>query len=395
MKIALIHNYYQERGGEDGVFASEASLLKAHHHSVTLYTAHNDQIKSMGPASLARSTIWNHRAAGELRRIFKDTKAEVAHFHNSFPLISPSGYYAARAEGLAVVQTLHNYRLLCAGATLFRRNNVCEDCLRKSVPWPAVLHMCYRQSRLASGAVAAMLTSHRALGTWQRMIDVYIALTDFAKSKFVEGGLPADRIVVKPNFVDPDPGVGRGAGGYALFVGRLSPEKGVSTLIDAWEHFNPGLPLKVAGDGPLRQQVTAAAGRSNTIEWLGKQTREGIFDLLKDAAFLIVPSLWYEGFPLVVIEGFATGLPIVASDLGGLPSIITDRTGRLFRPGNPEDLAKQVCWMKNHRAELERMRLEARAEYRAKYTSEKNYATLMNVYARAAATRQRDPWWLF
>lgn len=387
MKIALIHNYYQQAGGEDRVFASEVSLLEARGHHVATYTIHNDRIGKLGAASLAHSTIWNHHSIRELRRVFGTRKSEIAHFHNTFPLISPAGYYAARAEGLAVVQTVHNYRLICPVATLFRGGRVCEDCIGKTLPWPGVLHGCYRQSRAATAAVAAMLTAHRALGTWRRAVDIYVALTDFAKAKLVEAGLPAERIVVKPNFVNADPGAGSGAGGFAVFVGRLSVEKGISTLIEAWDRFRPDIPLRLAGDGPLALQVAATAERLANVEWLGQQTRLQTVALLKDAAFLILPSVWYEAFPLVIIEAFAVGLPVVASNLGSLSTIIDHgRTGRLCQPGSAKDLVAQVAWLREHPAELRQMRIEARAEYEAKYTADRNYDMLLEVYARAKAS---------
>jgi glycosyltransferase involved in cell wall biosynthesis len=388
MKIAFIHNYYQQPGGEDQVFAAEADLLEARGHQIVRYVVYNDQIAEMGKASLMAATIWNQDSVRKLRRLFRSFDAEVAHFHNTLPLISPAGYYAARAEGLSVVQTLHNYRLLCPAATFLRNGQVCEDCLGKSVAWPGVLHGCYRQSRAATGAVATMLTAHHILGTWRRTVDVYIALTTFAKAKFIKGGLPSNRIIVKPNFINPDPGPGDGAGGYALFVGRLSPEKGIATLLSAWERFQLAMPLRIVGDGPLAREVAVAASRLTNVEWLGRQSKERVLALYKKAAFLILPSIWYEGFPMVIAESFAAGLPVVASNLGAPGSIIEhNRTGRLFCPGDAEDLAAQITWLSDHPAELMRMRLKARSEYEAKYTAEQNYTMLMDIYARARANR--------
>ncbi len=370
------------------MFAAESALLKARGHRVEQYTVHNNQIKGRGSIALAAGTVWNRESARDLRRFFRTSGAEVAHFHNTLPLISPAGLYAARSEGLAVVQTLHNYRLMCPAGTFFRDGRVCEECLQRSVPWPAVLYGCYRQSRVATAVVTAMLTVHRVVGTWWREVDVYVAITDFAKTKFVEGGLPPDRIVVKPNIISLDTGPGTGAGGYALFVGRLSPEKGITTLIEAWQRFQPSCSLRIAGDGPLAETVAYAAKHRADVEWMGWQPRDRILTLLKDAAFLIVPSVWYEaGQPLVVAEAFAAGLPVIASALGSLNSVIDHgRTGRLFRPGDAEDLAAQVAWMSHHPADLARMRRAARAEYEAQYTEDQNYAMLMDIYRRAITT---------
>jgi glycosyltransferase involved in cell wall biosynthesis len=213
MRVLLLHNHYQQPGGEDQVFAAERDLLEAHGHRVLQYTTHNDQLADMGRAGLVKAAVWNGAVYRELRALIRKEKLQVAHFHNTFVLISPAAYYAAQAEGVPVIQTLHNYRLLCPNALFFREGRVCEDCLGKTFPWPGIAHACYRESRPASGTVAAMLTTHRALGTWKRAVDLYIALTGFAREKFIEGGLPSEKIVVKPNFVHPDPGAGEGRDG--------------------------------------------------------------------------------------------------------------------------------------------------------------------------------------
>jgi glycosyltransferase involved in cell wall biosynthesis len=384
MKILLIHNYYQQPGGEDQVFAAESSMLEKHGCRVFRYAVHNDRIKGMNPLTLARSTLWNKTIASELRELIRKVRPDVIHFHNTFPLVSPASYYAAKAEGVPVVQTLHNYRLLCPNALFFRDGHICEDCMGKFVPWPGILHACYRGSRAATGVTAGMLSGHRVSRTYSRMVDVYIALTDFARQKFIQGGLTAGKIAVKPNFVDPDPGNGDGRGGYALFVGRLSQEKGISTLLAAWEKIGGKIPLKIVGDGPLSSQVAKASQRISTIEWLGHKSRQLVLDLMKDAAVLIFPSIWYEGFPVTIVEAYSVGLPVIASNLGGMSSIIEHkRTGLHFRPGDPEDLAAKVEWIFGHPAGLERMRQEARAEYEVKYTAERNYEMLMEIYESA------------
>ena len=254
----------------------------------------------------------------------------------------------------------------------------------KTIPWPGVVHACYRGSRAASAVVAAMLVVHRLLGTWTQKVDMYIALTEFARQKFIEGGLPADKVAVKPNFVHPDPGLGEGRGGFALFVGRLSQEKGFDTLLAAWERLQGRVPLKIVGDGPLASEVAAAVGRLEGVEWLGRKPREEVLDLMKRSSFLILPSKVYENFPMIIAEGFATGSPIVASNLGAMASLIEHgRTGLHFHPGDPGDLAAQVEWLLSHPEALARMRKEARAEYEAKYTAERNYQMLIEIYERA------------
>jgi glycosyltransferase involved in cell wall biosynthesis len=384
VKILQVHNHYQQSGGEDQVFATEASMLEEHGCRVFRYTVHNNRIKGMNSLTLAKNTLWNKAIAREVRETIRKVRPDVVHFHNTFPLVSPAAYYAAKAEGIPVVQTLHNYRLLCPNALFFRDGHVCEDCMGKFAPWPGVLHACYRESRIATGVTAGMLSAHRVLRTYSRMVDVYIALTDFARQKFIQGGLPAEKIVVKPNFVDPDPGIGDGQGGYAIFVGRLSQEKGLRTLLAAWEKIGGKIPLKIVGDGPLSSQVANASQRISAIEWLGHKPRQFVLDLMKDAAVLIFPSIWYEGFPVTIVEAYSVGLPVIASNLGSMSLMIDHkRTGLHFCPDDPDDLATQEDWILNHPAEFAWMRKKARAEYEARYTAERNYEMLMVIYERA------------
>jgi glycosyltransferase involved in cell wall biosynthesis len=384
MKVLAVHNRYQQPGGEDQVFLAETTLLESYGHRVVRYSTHNDRVAGMNRLALAGNTLWNSSTYRELRALIRQERPHVAHFHNTFPLVSPAGYYAAKAEGVPVVQTLHNYRLLCPNALFFRDGRVCEDCMGKVIPWPGVVHKCYRGSRAASGLVTAMLTTHRVLRTWTEMVDAYVALTEFARRKFVEGGLPAEKMVVKPNFVYPDPGPGEGRGGYALFVGRLSPEKGVGTLLAAWERLDRPVPLKVVGDGPLREQVVEAPDRHPCVEYLGYRPAEEVHGLMKEASMLVFPSEWYETFGRVAAEAFATATPVIAADIGAIAELVEHgHTGLRFRPGDPEDLAAQVGWFLSHPEEHARMRREARAEFEAKYTAERNHQMMMEIYESA------------
>jgi len=374
MRILVVHNYYQQTGGEDQIFATECALLEARGHEVRRYTVHNDQIKGMNPLILAKATVWNSDIYQQL---------QIVHFHNTFPLISPAAYYAVKAEGVPVVQTLHNYRLLCLNAYFFRDGHTCEDCLGKLVPWPGVVHNCYR-SRAASSTLAAMLPIHSLLGTWMKAVDVFIAYSKFAHNKFIQGGLPANKIAFKTNFLHPAPCPGQGKGGYGLFVGRLSPEKGLSTLLAAWETLGSKVPLKIVGDGPLSQQVAEAVERVPGVEWLGLQSLTKVYELMGEAAFLVFPSEWYETFGRVAIEAFAKGTPVIAADIGAVAELVDHgRTGLRFRPGDPEDLRAKVEWTLAHPGELAQMRREARVEFEAKYTAEQNYQILMSIYERA------------
>jgi len=385
MRILALHTHYQQRGGEDESFSAEVALLQERGHQVQPVTFHNQGLETLRRWEQAAVTLWNREAYRQVREAIRTFRPDLVHIHNTFPLASPAVIHAAKAEGVPVVMTLRNYRLLCVNALLFREGRVCEACLGR-IPWRGAVYGCYRQSRAASAVVAGMLTLHRLLGTWS-LVDRFIALTDFARQKFIQAGFPPEKLAVKPNFVHPDPGPGEGRGGYALFVGRLSPEKGIRTLLRAWERLGGRVPLKVVGDGPLAEEVRGAAGRLPGVEWLGRKAQEEVYALMGDAAFLVFPSEWYEGFPMVIAEALARGVPILATPLGSQGSIVDHgRTGLLFRPGDPEDLAEKVEWAWTHPNDLREMGREARREYEQKYTAEKNYEILMDIYERARAT---------
>ena len=388
MHILLIHNHYTQPGGEDAVFRAEADLLRSRGHEVVEFVENNRRLQGINPWKTAMGAVWSREAYRRIKRLIREARPDVAHFHNTFLRISPAAYYACKEEGVPVVQTLHNYRLVCPGALLMRDGRVCEDCLGRPVPWPGVFHGCWRGSRAQTAVVAGMLTVHRWMGTWTERVDVYVALTEFARRKLIEGGLAAEKIVVKPNFVHPDPETGAHHGGFALFVGRLSPEKGIRTLLRTWQTLKD-MPLKLVGDGPLMGEVQAQIAREGWthVEVLGRKPREEVFRLMQEARVLVFPSVCYENFPIVIAEAFACGLPVIASRLGAMAEIVEDgRTGLLFEPGNPENLAEKVAWAWRHPKKMGEMGHEARREYEAKYTAERNYEILMNIYQRARET---------
>jgi glycosyltransferase involved in cell wall biosynthesis len=391
VRVLLVHNAYRQSGGEDEVFVTEARVLRERGHDVITYARQNPPEDGAALIKLAGQAFWNHRSYGELRALIRQTSPDVVHLHNTFPYISPAALYAARREGVATVQTLHNYRLICPNGLLFRAGRPCEDCVRKSVPWPGVVHACYRDSHAASLAAAATVSVHHGVGTWATQVDRYIALTEFARHKFIAGGLNADRIAVKSNVVYPDPGVSAGGGDYAVFVGRLSREKGIELLLDAWPRLSRAIQLVVVGDGPLAPVVKRAAAVNSGISWLGRQSREQVQELLGGATCLIVPSIWYETFGLVVAEAFARGTPVVAARLGALAELVDhNRTGLHFTAGDPDDLARQVSSVFDNSQRAAAMRQAARAEYERRYSVEANYPILCRIYADAIACRRGD-----
>ncbi len=381
MKILSVHNSYQTPGGEDQVFAEEADLLRSNGHEVVLYHTSNEQVKGRNPLILLGNTIWNKRIHDELRALMQRERPDVVHVHNTFPVISPAVYYAANEAAIPVVQTLHNFRMLCPAGTLFRDGHVCEECVGKRVPWPGVVHGCYRNSRLATAAGGAMLATHNYMKTWSKAVSAYIALSNFARDKFIEAGFPAEKIVVKPNFLKTDPGVGDGSGNYALFVGRLTPEKGINTLLEAWREIGTKLPLQIAGDGPMASEVERASREIEGVTWLKWLPREKVLETMKNASVLIVASAWLEPFGLILAEAFAVGLPVIASNLGSMSTMVEhERTGLHFSAGNAKSLVEAVGWWSAHPTEAALMRGRVRLEYETKYTAERNYSQMMNIY---------------
>ena len=385
MRILQVHNYYQQPGGEDQVVATEALFLRARGHEVGQYTMHNDEIDGAGRLQLAGKTMWNQRAYTELRATLRNTGSAVMHVHNTVPLISPAAYYAARKEKIPVVQTLHNYRLLCPAATMYRDGKVCSLCVNKAVAWPAVTNACYRGSAGASGVLAGMLMAHRVMGTWANQVTKYVALTEFAREQFIRGGLPAEKIVVKPNCLAADPGAGEGGGRYALFVGRISPEKGVKTLLEAWRLLGNAIPLKIAGTGPAASELRSQYSELTSVEWLGRMAHSEVVKLMQGATMLVFPSEWYECLPMTIVEAYAVGLPVIGSNLGSTGTLIRDgETGLLFRPTDAADLATKIEWAWTHDREMKTMRRAARAEFESRYTADANYQQLLRVYEMAA-----------
>jgi glycosyltransferase involved in cell wall biosynthesis len=386
LHVITVHNRYLMRGGEDEVFESEARLLEDRGCKVQAISQEMTYPNGVaGKIRVALNAVWSKPWHDDFRATLREVRPDVVHVHNFFPLVSPAIYDACRDAGVPVVQTLHNYRLLCPGATFYRDGHVCEECPAHGLQ-RSVIHGCYRDSRLGTATAAVMLKVHRQRNTWTEGVNRYIALTEFSRRKFVEGGLPAERIVVKPNFVLPDPGPGRGSRDYAMFVGRLVDLKGVPTMLAAWKRLRQRVPLVIAGDGPYRVELEAELGRNglSAVEYRGRLSRPETLAAMQGAKFLIFPSEWYEGFPVTIAESFACGTPVIASRLGSMADIVADgRTGLHFEAGNADDLAQKVEWAWSHDAEMATMSRAARAEFEARYTAARNYEELIDVYRAA------------
>lgn len=391
MKILACHNYYQQRGGEDQFFEDEASLLESRGHEVIRFTMHNDQIADRGMISVAMDTIWSFRSARKMKALIRQHKPDVIHAVNTFPLLSPSVFYAARKMGVPVVASIQNYRSFCAQGMCFRSGKSCQACLGK-IPWRAVRYRCYRDSRAGSIVVAAMQMLHRRLKSWRRCVDVICVASDFSKSKLIAAGFSESQMMLKPNFVSEDIGYHSGSGKYAVFVGRLADEKGIKSLVNAWTRHNLPYELKIIGDGPEGAFVEKAAAENPQIQWLGRLPNEEVYKWVGDAACLVFPSAGYESMPKTLIESMSVGTPVIGASVGSIPEVVTeDVTGHIFEPGDADDLARAV---KKFFADPDRhdaMRGRCRDRFEERYTSEINYLQLIKMYEEAMRRRNITP----
>jgi len=391
MNILVAHNFYQQAGGEDTVFAQEVELLRHAGHDVVTYTRSNKEIEQYGiidKALLVPRTIWSPRTQSEFGLVLDRERPDLVHFHNTFMVMSPSVYAACKDRDIPVVQTLHNFRLSCPGGAFFRDGAPCEDCATKGL-WSSVKHKCYRNSRLGTTTVAAMLAVNRATGTWRNLVDCYIALTDFAKQGVISSGIPPDKIYIKPNFVSPDPGMRAQVGDYALTASRLVVEKGTNTLLAAWKLLEGTLPIRILGDGPQRKNMQARCENEGirNVSLLGQTSRAEVVEQLRSARLAIFPSECYENFPMAIVEAFACGVPVIASNIGSTAEIVRNEiTGLTFKPGDPDDLARCVRWALAHPERMEEIGRRARSEFEQKYTAARNYEMLMSIYAKAMKT---------
>lgn len=391
MRILKIHNYYLQPGGEDTVFQAEIDLLRSRGHEVIEYLEFNKNIESMNKAFVALQTVWSQASYNKIKKKIQEIKPDVVHFHNTFPLISPSAYYACHELNIPVVQTLDNQRLICPAASFYRDGKLCLDCLGKTLALPGVLHACYHNSHSHTAVVASMLAFHRWLGTWQTKIDVYLCSTNFYRDLFVQAGFPISKIIVMPHFVQQRNhyDIKKTQENYALFVGRLDPEKGIKTLLEAWRRLD--FPLKIRGGGRLDEFSREYVRQHgiNNIEFVRRMDEVELSDLISNAQFLIMPSEgFYETFGMVIIEAYSRGIPVIASNIGVTSELVSDKqTGLLFESGNPNDLVEKAQWMWNHPDEVSAMGKNGFNKYKEQFTEEKCYKTLIEVYERLIALK--------
>jgi glycosyltransferase involved in cell wall biosynthesis len=388
MKILLVHNQYQIPGGEEVVFEQERELLERAGHTVLTYCRTNYEAESytgLRKFALVKNIAWSSDTNVALGRLLREEKPDVVHVHNTFMMMSSSVFAACREAGVPAVQTLHNFRMFCPAANFIRDGKVCEECVEHTM-LRGIRYGCYRNSSAATATVALMIEAQRRRLAYA---DLYVALSEFSRQKFLANGMAAEKLCVKPNFVHPDPGERHSAGNYAIFAGRLSEEKGLDTLLAAWQQLQCDIPLMIVGDGPLLAplQKMAADLKLTSVTFAGRLPRPQTQDAIKSARFLLAPSQCYENFPMGIAESFACGVPVICSRLGGMQELVENGfTGLHFTPGDSADLANKVQWAWSHPEEMRVMGKHARGEYLNKYTAEKNYPLLMEIYQRVTAT---------
>jgi glycosyltransferase involved in cell wall biosynthesis len=390
-RILVLHNLYQQAGGEDVQMRAEVELLRHAGHAVRLVTVSNDTISGLGnKLKTFLTTPYNPARYDFIVDLVREFRPDIVHVHNFFPQFTPAIHEGARASRVAVVQTLQNYRLFCAGAFFLREGRVCEKCLHGTRYW-GVVHRCYRSSFPGSVAVVRMQNRAIAHHTWDG-VDQFIALTEFARDKFVEAGLSADHISVKPNTLPLDwqaPPKPPGSREGALYVGRLSREKGVDVLLEAWRQL-PDVPLTIVGVGPEEAALRSSAPAG--VRFVGALPPDGVREHMQKAACLVMPSRWYEGLPLTAIEAFSLGLPIICSRIGSLAEIVEDDSnGWHFETNNAAELAARARHCFGDPELLSRASREARASFDRVYTGERNLEMLTGIYKKAIASAKSRP----
>lgn len=381
MRILQAHTRYRQAGGEDSVADMERSMLEEAGHAVRVHRVDNPTGTAGSVGALARSP-WNRAAARAVVRAAEEHEADVVHVHNTWFALSPAVFGALSRAGFPVVATIHNYRPLCVNALLYRDGGICEDCVGK-LPWRGVIHRCYRGSAVQSAAVAVTITTQR-MRTWDRDVDRIVVLTHFAADELARGGLPYERMVVKPNSA-PDPGpraVPPSASDTVLFVGRLTEEKGITDLVEAWnQRSSDGLRLEVVGDGPLREAVARSAGPG--VDVVGRRTPDEVRTSMLAARALVFPSRWFEGLPMVMVEGLAAGLPIVVFDRGAMVEI-ADAGGLVCEGGGVAALTSALDRLADG-ATVDTLGRGARATYEKRHRPSVGVDMLVDIYQRARA----------
>jgi glycosyltransferase involved in cell wall biosynthesis len=386
LHIVFAHNRYRFRGGEDESREQEMTLLRSHGHHITEYIVDNRDISQPCNIIAGFRSVWNGMQYDQMRAFLRNSRPDILKVDNFFPLLSPAIFDAAKSMGVATLLSVRNYRLICPAATLFRNGEICTQCVGSRFATPALRHRCYRDSVLQSSAVVLSNAYGHMHGTWHHSVDQYIAVSRFVMDTLVRGGFPEAKISVKPNCIS-DSGVGNGSGHYAMFVGRLIPEKGLQTLLDAWRKVGMALPLKIIGEGVLEEVVRRAADEIPGVEYLGRRPLDEVCHYLGHATVLVFPSEWLEPFGRSIIEAYSKGTPAIGADTVPMRDMIEhERTGVLFTRGSSDALAAAVFSLLSDSARLTEMRVRARERYENDYSIERNYRQMMQIFDRVLST---------
>ncbi len=386
MRILLIHDFYQQFGGEDAAVLADKTLLESHGQEVVLYTRENSEIRDFtlfDKLTLPAQAIYSWRTRQDLAKIIKQRRPDVAYVHNFLPLISPSVYHLLYSLHVPIIQVIHDFRFFCPNGWFFTQGQVCERCKGGNY-LNAVRFRCYRDSYLSSAIVASSIGLNR-LGGMLEKIDAFVCLTNFLKQKLLEAGIRQEKIFVKPNFIDASqitPAYGQGE--YAIFLGRLSREKGIWTLIRAFQQLK-GISLKIVGTGPMEAELRRFLIENDVtnVEIVGFKSGKEKWQLLAKSMFVVLPSEWYETFGLVILEAYAVGKPVLASRMGSLPHVVREgKSGLLFAAGESKDLAEKIGHMSNNPEEREAMGRYGRTLVETEYGPRKNYELLMEICER-------------
>jgi len=384
MKILLVHNSYLEKGGEDAVVQSEKEMLEHYGHKVILFWRSNQEINKFNLFQkikfILKDIVWSQNIYQEIKKIIKEEKPDIAHFHNSFYLISPSAYQACYDLKIPIVQTLHNYRFLCPIGTMFRQGRTCEDCLKKGRR-SLLKGKCFKNSYILSWGLKRLIDRYEHERILLKKVNTMICPSQFSKSKYLQEKWPSEKIVVKPHFTDIEYMDRSDVGNYMLFVGRLADYKGIEVLFDALKHV-PNAHLRIIGNGPLRDSIQNETREMKNVDMIGELPYDEVVKEIRKAAFLIFPSICYETFGRSIMDAFACGVPVIASDHGAGEELIEDgKNGFLFQSGNSHDLAEKIQKMIMDQSLVEEMGDKARKTYDEKFTMQKNYQRLIKIYS--------------
>ena len=383
MRILLVHNFYQQFGGEDQVVVHELERLKEK-HEVVFYSRHNNDLLQLRPtekATVLLSTIDSQRTRTDIQRLVAEHRPDVAYLHNIYPLISPSIYHVLHSLGVPIVQVIHDFRPLCTNGWFYNHEGVCERCKGGNY-LHAIRHRCYKDSYVYSALYAASLAYARSSRIMAK-VDAFVCLTEFARRKLESAGVPSGQLFVRPNCINVlqiEPVVGRGD--YVAYIGRLSNEKGVWTLIRAMEHVR-GLMLRIAGTGPEESSIREYLEnkRIQNVQLLGFISGSAREEFLRNCMFTVMPSEWYEMFPMVLLEAWAAGKPVIGSRLGATADLIEEgRTGLLFEPGNPLDLARKIESLSGSPDLVSLMGAHARKVVETRYSPAESHNLLMQIF---------------